>query len=226
MKGASVRATIAIWGASGHARVVADILRLCGEFEIVGFIDDRQPERRGEEFLGLPILGGRESLGPLAARGVRHLVLAFGDGGARLRLTREVRAAGFALARAIHPRAVVASDVTVGEGTVIAAGAVVNPGARIGENVIVNTCASVDHDCDVGDGAHVCPGARLAGTVVVGRAAWVGLGAVVIEGVTIGDGTYVGAGSVVVGDLPPGVLAYGVPARVVRSLSALEGRRT
>ena len=197
----SSRKGLVIWGASGHASVVADILRLRGEYEIVGFIDNFDPARRGSIFCGAPVLGGEETLDDLARLGVEHLIFGFGDCAARLRLGEIVRARGFRMATAIHPRATVAADVTVGGGTVIAAGAVVNPGARVGEDVIINTCASVDHDCVVEDGAHVSPGARLAGGVSVGRAAWIGIGAVVIE------------------DVPDGVVAYGVPARVRRKLS-------
>lgn len=215
MSTASDKPQIAIWGASGHAMVVADILRLCGTYEIVGFLDDLHPERRGAAFCGAQILGGQEHLDVLLARGVQHIIFGFGDGAARLRLADVARAKGFSCPVAIHPRATVAEDVTIGPGTVVAAGAVINPGTRIGAHVIVNTCASVDHECVVEDGAHICPGARLAGSVMVGRAAWVGIGATVIERVRIGTTARIGAGAVVVQDIPAGSLAYGVPARAV-----------
>jgi UDP-N-acetylbacillosamine N-acetyltransferase len=96
---------------------------------------------------------------------------------------------------------------------------VINPVAQIGENVIVNTCASVDHDCVIDDGAHVAPGAHLAARVHVGRGSWVGIGSVVKEGARIGKATVIGAGSLVLNDIPDDVLAYGSPARLVRSLS-------
>ncbi|HVG28335.1 MAG TPA: NeuD/PglB/VioB family sugar acetyltransferase [Pyrinomonadaceae bacterium] len=210
---------LVIWGASGHALVVADIIRLRGEYEIVGFIDSSDPARRGSTFCGAPVLGGEEQLGDLARLGVEHLIFGFGDCAARLRLGELVRARGFRIATAIHPRAVIAADASVGEGTVVAAGAVVNPGARIGEDVIINTAASIDHECVVEDGAHVSPGVRLAGRVSVGRGAWIGIGAVIIGGVRIGAGALIGAGAVVLEDVPDGVLAYGVPARVRRKLA-------
>src|SRR6267143_6274076 len=188
---------LVIWGASGHALVIADIVRLLGQYRIVGFLDDINVDRRNTEFCGAPILGGREQLPGLAALGVTHLILGFGDCGARLRLSSLVRQHGLLLATAIHPRATVAVDVSVGAGTVIAAGAVVNPGAVIGENVIINTSACIDHECLVEDGAHVCPGAHLAGGVTVGRGAWVGIGAVVVDHVRIGAGAFVGAGALV-----------------------------
>lgn len=206
---------LVLWGASGHAKVVADIVRLAGEFEIAGFLDDVDP--RGREFCGARVLGGRDRLESLRADGVTHVLFAFGDGAARLRLTPDVRARGFELATAVHPRAVVAADVVIGGGTVIAAGAVVGPGTTLGENVIVNTLAGVDHDCVIGAGAHVAPGARLGGSVRVGDGAWIGIGAVVREKIVIGERAIIGAGAVVVDDVPGGIVAYGVPARAVRA---------
>lgn len=202
--------------------VVADIVRLNGEYDIVGFLDDLNPERRDEDLYGATILGGRESLSSLRSEGVRHLILGFGNGAARLRLSALVRATGFSLATAIHPSAVMATDTSIGAGTVVTAAAVINPGSSIGENAIVNTSASVGHECLIGEGAHVGPGARLAGRVVVGRAAWIGIGAVAIEGVRIGAYSQVGAGGVVVNDIPEGVVAYGNPARVVRKAEVLD----
>lgn len=207
---------IVLWGAGGHALVVADIVRLESRYDIRGFLDDRDPERKGTPFLGATILGGREILRDLRERGVQHLIVAFGEGHARLAAAEAAKDAGLSLGTAVHPRAIVAVGVAVGPGTVIAAGAVVNPGTRLGESVIVNTSASVDHDCDIGDGAHVCPGARLAGGVKVGRGAWIGIGASVVDDVSIGAGACIGAGAAVVRDVPDGMLAYGVPARVVR----------
>jgi acetyltransferase EpsM len=207
---------LVIWGASGHARVVADIVRLQNLFEIVGFLDNVTPQRRGEIFAGKPILGGTEQLEPLSKAGVSFMILALGDGRARRQLANSSRNAGFQLACAIHPKAIMAEDVTPGLGTVVAAGAVINPGCQIGENVIINTGATVDHDCIIGEGAHVCPGTHLAGWVKVGAGTWVGIGSTVIDRIEIGAESTVGAGSVVVRNIPPGVVAYGVPARVVR----------
>jgi len=207
---------IAIWGASGHGMVVADIVRLQGVYKIVGFLDDVNPGHHGAEFCGATILGGKEQLGPLLVRGVIHILLGFGDCKMRLELTRVLQAQGFSLPVAVHPQAIVAEDVVLGAGTVIAAGAVVNPGTRIGSSVIINTSASVDHECIIGDAAHICPGVHLAGRVVVGQAAQIGIGATVIDRIHIGAGSVVGAGAVVVTDIADGVVAYGVPASIRR----------
>jgi acetyltransferase EpsM len=207
-----------VWGASGHARVVTDIVRLQGEYTIVGYLDSINPSRKGEMFLGGMILGGDEQLGRLLERGVEYLIVGFGDCMSRIRAADEALSKGYKLVTALHPNAVIADDVKIGEGTVVAAGAVINPAAIIGRNVIVNTSSSVDHECQVGDGAHICPGAHLSGSVRVERAAWIGTGASVRDRVQIGAGSIIGVGAVVVDDIPAGVVAYGNPAKVRKRL--------
>ncbi len=210
---------LVIWGASGHALVIADIIRLRKEYEIIGFLDDIKPERRGINFSGAPILGGREQLDSLKQIGVRYLIFGFGNCKERLRLSSLVCEKGFSLITAVHPKAVIAKDVLIGKGTVVAAGVVVNSGSRIGESVIINTSSSIDHECLIEDGAHIGPGAHLAGRVIVGRAAQIGIGATINPGVKIGAESLVGAGSLVLNDIPEGVIGYGVPARVIRKLA-------
>jgi UDP-N-acetylbacillosamine N-acetyltransferase len=209
---------IVIWGAGGHALVVAEVLRLCAKWNIVGFLDDISPQRRGERFCESTILGGTDMLPDLRAAGVKQLAMAVGDCPARLMMLGRIEDLGFSLPRIIHPRAYVAGTAVLGDGTMIAAGAVVASSASLGRAVIVNTCASVDHESEVGDGAHICPGVHLAGRVKVGRGAFVGIGAVVIDRVRVGHGACIGAGAVVVRDVPPKVLACGVPARIIKKL--------
>ncbi len=211
-----VRRRLVIWGASGHALVVAAIIRARGDFEVYGFLDDLDNTRYGEEFCGASILGGKEQLDRLPQLRIQHLILGFGNCEARLRLGVLLREKGFFLVTAVHPRATVAPDVLIGAGTVIAAGAVVNPNSRIGDNVIINTASSVDHECVVEDGAHICPGTHLAGGVRIGRGAWIGIGATIIDRISIGAGSIIGAGAVVTRDIPDNAVAYGVPARIVR----------
>lgn len=210
---------IVIWGAGGHAAVVADLVRRINRFRIAGFIDDVHPDRKGENFCGARILGGRPQLAKLRRAGVKYLLVAFGDNAARLKQAVAAKELGFTLPIVISPSADVAAGTQIGPGTVIASGAVVTPGVRLGENVIINTSASVDHHCVIADGAHICPGVRLAGSVSVGRCTWIGIGATVIEGIKIGKGAIIGAGAVVVRDVPENVMAYGIPGRVIRKLS-------
>jgi len=204
-----------IWGASGHALVVADILRLMGNYSIEGYLDNVNPHRCGELFGGASVLGGQEKLAELKRGGVSHLALGVGNCEARLKLAKVAMKSGFNLITVIHPSAIVAANACIGAGSVLCAGSVVNPEATLGLAVIVNTCASVDHECVIEDGVHISPGAHLAGKVTVGRGTTLGIGSVARDGISIGGGCIIGAGAVVVSDLPENIVAYGVPARVI-----------
>jgi UDP-N-acetylbacillosamine N-acetyltransferase len=219
MKTASQVSSLAtfIYGARGHAKVVAEILRLNG-YQIRGFIDELQPTRVGEDFCGSTVLGGDEVLGDLIRSEVKNFVVAFGDNRQRVQVADRLGCMGFRLVTALHPSAVCASDARIGPGTVVAAGAVVGPSSSIGSNAILNTQSSVDHDCVVGNGAHIGPGAIISGVVEVGDCAWIGTGAVVSDHQRIGADAIVGAGAVVVRDVPDAVVVMGVPARVSRAV--------
>lgn len=213
-----VKTKAVIWGAGGHAKVVAEILRLRGH-EVVGFIDDVNEERKNREFFGATVLGGHEVLDDLLRAGVTNAVVGFGHNNLRLQIAEMLAGFGFKLVSAVHPSAVCASDVSIGENTVVAAGVVIGPSTQVGRSAIVNTHASLDHDCRVGDGAHIGPGAIVTGGVDIGECAWIGAGAVVADHKRIGAESIVGAGAVVVKDVPSAVVAMGVPARITRNVS-------
>ena len=215
---------IVIWGAQGHAKVVADAVRRAGHLQVAGFIDEVSPQRAGEAFCGSSVLGGREALAGLLQGGVRAMALAFGHNAARLRLIDEMKALGFAFPAIVHPSAEVAADSLIDEGSFVGALAVVNPAARIGRAVIVNSGVIVEHDCEVGDGVHLSPRTCLAGGVRVGALSWIGAGSTVREKLTIGCEATVGMGSVVVRSLPDGVTAFGCPAEI-RPVSPVKNSR-
>lgn len=217
-----MREKIVIWGASSQALIIADIIRSQDLYEIVGFLDNVSPERVGTDFLGAPILGGDEQLEVLARQGVKHLILGVGTSRARLRLADSVRSHGYQLATAIHPRAIVAAHVPIGAGTVVMAGVVINPGAKLGDNVVISTCASVEHECTIAEGVTISAGVHMGGRVRIERAATVEIGAIIARRIRIGAGSVIGAGSIVLHDIPDGVLAYGAPARVIRTISGYD----
>lgn len=208
---------LVIWGASGHAKTVADIIRLNKKYKIVGFLDNLNPSRKGEIFCGSTILGGNEQIDNLLKRKIKNVILAFGSCSARNALSKILTDKGFILVNAVHPQSIIASDVILGRGVVVCAGAIINPGAIIGDNVIVNTGSSIDHESVVGDSSHICPGVRLAGQVSIGKRSWIGIGSIVREKLSIGDDVFVGAGSLVLKDIPSGVLVYGSPARIIKN---------
>jgi sugar O-acyltransferase (sialic acid O-acetyltransferase NeuD family) len=205
-----------IFGArpDGSAKVLLDIIRAGGVHDVVGFLDD-DPARTGAVIGGLPVFGGSERFASLGAAGVRGVAFALGSSRGRHALLDKARAAGLEPIVAIHPRAVVASDVSVGAGVWMAAGAIVNSGTRIGEGAVINTGATVDHDCTIGDYATISPGCHLSGRTVIGRYAFLGTGAITLPDAEVGDDAVVGAGAVVLKRVPAGATVVGVPARQV-----------
>jgi sugar O-acyltransferase (sialic acid O-acetyltransferase NeuD family) len=207
---------IIIIGAGGHAKVVYDSLKLSlektGHGAVIGFVDDDN-RLWGKALLGLPILGPIESLVGLD---IHAVIIGIGENRARKRLYEWVKSRGYSLVNAIHPTAVIAGDVLIGEGVAIFATVVVNSGSVIGNNVILNTGCTVDHDCSIGDHVHIGPGAHLAGGVMVGEGAFLGTGASVIPYKKIGQWSIIGAGGVVLEDIPDGVTAVGLPAKVIK----------
>jgi len=208
------KAPLVIWGASGHAKVVADAASIGEDYQILGFLLDGLPSGTLSVFEGHPILGGRDKLPELRRAGSVKLIFGFADCKAKLHLSDLVTDADIEFATVVHPRAVLARNAIIGAGAFIAAGAVVNPGTVLGRHVILNTLASVDHDCVIEDAANICPGVHLAGNVTIGKGAWLGIGSVVKEKTKVGAASVIGAGAVVVNDIPAGVVAYGCPARV------------
>ncbi len=205
------RGGVLILGAGGHGKVVADIL-LCQDVPVLGFLDDN-PRLEGQARLGLPVLGAIASYSRYEPSG---LTLGIGDTTQRRRVVQRCGPAAHHLWRnAIHPRATIAASARLGRGVTVSAGAVVNPDATLGDHVIINTGATVDHECVVAAYGHIAPGAHLAGCVRIDEGALVGTGANVCPGCSIGAWSIVGAGAAVVRDIPAGVTAIGVPARLL-----------
>jgi hypothetical protein len=208
---------VVIYGAGGHAKVVAEILRL-NQHEVIGFIDNIDTNRKSQAFYGATVLGGEEILNDLLESRMIKMVFGFGNNRGRLFLAKKLGMMGFSFITTIHPNAICASDVSIGNGTVIASGAVVGPSTIVGEHAIVNTQASLDHDCVVSDGAHIGPGAVVTGSVNIGECSWIGAGAVIADHRHIGADAIVGAGAVVVKDVPEAIVVMGVPARFAREV--------
>jgi len=198
-------------GAGGHAKVVLELVRAAGRFNVIGYVDGRG----AGSTLGVPILGGDDCLPDLLRGGIRHAFVAIGDNRVRRTVTERVLDLGFTIPAVVSPVAVVSPSAAVGPGAAVMAGVTVNAEAVVAEGAVVNTNASIDHDCVVGRFAHCGPGTHLAGNVVVEEGAFLGVGVCAIPRTRIGAWSIVGAGAVVIDDIPAGVTAVGVPARII-----------
>ncbi|MEN6318279.1 MAG: acetyltransferase [Syntrophaceae bacterium] len=207
---------VIVLGAGGHAKVLMDVL-LVNRITVLGMTDAR-PEKAGSRIMGIPVIGNDDVLIQYPPDTI-ELVNGIGSAGnpeKRIRIFETYKARGYHFTTVIHPSAIIAADVAVGEGTQIMAGSIIQPGCRIGVNAILNTGVVVDHDCQIGDHVHLAPGVVLSGDVKVGDQSHIGTAAAVIQGVSIGMLARIGAGAVVVRDIPSGVKAIGVPAKEVK----------
>ena len=207
---------IFVFGSGGHAKVVLDIIERQERFLVVGLID--RTERVGVTLWDYRVLGD-EAIVPSIISDVRGGIVAVGDNSSRAEITQRLLklAPDLHYITAIHPSAQVGRDVSIGAGTVIMAGCVINPGTKIGRGAIVNTGATIDHDNIIGDFASIGPGVTTGGMVTIGDFSAIGLGAKIIHGRTIGEHSVLGGGATVVKDIPARCVAFGTPARPVRS---------
>lgn len=190
-----------LYGASGHAKVIIDILEANGE--TIDFIVDDNPELT--DLMGYEV---RRNTGKYD-----EMIISIGSCMMRERVADSIEVRKYLTA--VHPSAVISPRAKLGGGTVVMQGAVIQSCTRIGEHCIVNTGASVDHDCVIGDFVHIAPHATVLGGVKVGRGTWIGAGSVVRQNVTIGENCMIGAGAVVIRDVPDGATVVGVPGKEI-----------
>lgn len=201
--------TLAILGASGHGKVVADIAEICG-WEQICFFDDAWPGLTVNEHW--PVSGNFEQLMAQYDR-FDGIVVAIGNNLIRFEKLSLLKKAGAPLVTLIHPSSVISKYAVIGAGSVVCAGVVVNAFSVVGMGAILNTSCTIDHDCQLGYAVHVSPGAHLGGAACIGDLSWIGIGASVRQLIQIGRGSVIGAGAAVVGHIPDNVVVAGVPAK-------------
>lgn len=205
--------TLAILGASGHGKVLADTALLTGWANIV-FYDDAWPNTPSD--FRWPVLGSTQDL-VNAMTTHDGIIVGIGNNRVRAEKTNMLAKKGARLSNLIHPAAHISPFSKLGPGSFVGAGAVVQVDAKIGQAAIINSHAVVEHDCVIGDSVHISPSAVLGGGVSIGDGTWVGIGAVVKHLVQIGCYAVVGAGATVVSDVDDNTIVAGTPAKPLRS---------
>ena len=191
-----------LYGASGHAKVLIDILKSRG-IPVDGLIDDNLGIK---ELMGYPVSHGRLDFSPV--------IVSIGDNKTRKLVVDKLQGCSFGLA--IHASAIVSLQAQIEEGTVVMPNAVINSCACVGKHCIINTSASVDHECIIQDYVHVSPNAALCGNVFIGEGTHVGAGVCVVPGVKIGKWSLIHAGSVVTRDIPDYCIAGGNKCELIK----------
>ncbi len=191
-----------LYGASGHAKVIKDILT-ANDVRIDALVDDNA---NVNELQGIPVIHSAEGCSPF--------IISIGNNRIRKMIAERLQTD---FVSAIHPSAIVSPSARIDEGTVVMHGAIIQADAVIGKHCIVNTGATIDHECEIGDYVHISPNASLCGNVQVGEGTWIGAGSTVIPGVKIGKWCVIGAGSVIIKDVEDYAKVAGVPARQINN---------
>ncbi|SDJ53838.1 acetyltransferase EpsM [Flavobacterium glycines] len=201
---------IILFGASGHCKVVVDILQ-SNQKIITAIIDDNP---KTQILLGIQVVHSENFI----LQKHQKCIIAIGDNAIRQQIVQRI---GGDFYRAIHPKAIVSGFSKIGTGTVLMPGAIVNVDAIVGEHCIINTAAVVEHDCVLEDYVHLSPNVSLAGGVIIGEGTHVGIGAKVIQGIKIGKWTTIGAGAVIIKDVPDYAVVVGNPGRIIKSKKSI-----
>ena len=207
---------VVIIGASGHGRVISDILKQSSEYNLIGFIDSYK--NPGSKILEYEVLGSEETLVTLFKEsGISKGIIGIGDNYTRKQMALKIQGLvpDFQFINAVHPGAVISKYISLGNGICVMAGAVVNPGTKIGDHCIVNTKSSIGHDCDIMEFSSVAPGVTVGGHVYLGALSALSIGTIVRNNIRIGENTLIGAGSLVLQDFEDNIVAYGNPAKSV-----------
>lgn len=209
---------VVIIGASGHGLVLADVIQICSQFKLVGFLDSNESAALTRDLPG-PVIGSPNDIVEFAEKfRIKGFFLGIGDNYRRRQCWDAVRARlpEAAFPALVHPMASISPSAKLSQGTVVLAGAVVGTMAKLGCGVLLNTLSNLDHHGEMAPFSSLAPGAHTGGCVTVGEYSAVSLGANVLHGKTIGSNSIVGAGALVTTDIPDNVTAYGVPARIIR----------
>lgn len=194
-----------LYGASGHAKVIIEILEKEG-IEVQGLFDDNHSIKK---LMNYPVFGTADP----NIRIQEEVIVSIGINPTRKKIVEKYN---FKYGKAIHPNVEISTRSEIGEGTVVMGNAIINSGTKIGKHTIINTSASIDHDCVIGDFVHISPNATLCGDVTVEEGAHVGAGAIIIPGVKVGKWATIGAGSVIIKDVPDFATVVGNPGRVIK----------
>lgn len=220
--------SVVVIGAGGHGREVFSFLEddlrngRHDNLEIVGFLDDHEPDHQLLERIGAAWLGPVSTMTQLPPN--TRYIIGIGDGRIRQRLDAEVTSQGFEPLTVVSRDARVGRDVTLAPGVVIFPFATVTTNVSLGRHTHVGRGAAVGHDSVVGDYVSIFPLAAVSGTVRIGSMVTVGSQASIKQGHRVGEGATIGMGAAVVSDVAPNITVVGVPAREQRRSGGPEAR--
>ncbi len=159
-----IKPKIILIGAGGHGKVLVDAILLQGKYEIAGFVDSTIAVDT-EIYRNYKVILSQNELNKIS-NCADFFIVAIGNNSIREKLFIE---AGKYIKPAIiiHPSAIIGSDVSIGDGTVILINSVINSCSRIGKNTIVNSGVIIDHECQIGNNVHLSIGTLVGSNTMI-----------------------------------------------------------
>jgi sugar O-acyltransferase (sialic acid O-acetyltransferase NeuD family) len=195
-----------LFGASGHCKVIIDIIEICKTFKVKAILDDNP---KFQSIYGVAVLKSSD----INLIFDDFLFITIGNNLVRKKISLKYPLKYPVL---IHPNAILSAHTSIGNGSVVMAGCVINPDVIVGNHCIVNTGTVIEHDCVLKDFVHLSPNVSLAGNVTIDEGSHLGIGCCVIQGVKIGRWATIGAGSVIIRDVPDYAIVVGNPGKIIK----------
>lgn len=196
---------ICLFGASGHGKVIKEIVEIEGK-EVIAFLDDNP---KAHDLLGISVFNTEMVTNFLSEK----FIISIGNNTIRKRICEKIKVN---FGKIIHKSAIISISSSIDNGTVVMAGAIINADTKIGKHCIINTSSVIEHDCVIKDFVHISPNATITGNTLIGEGTQIGAGAVIIPNLKIGKWVTIGAGAVIIKDVPDYAVVVGNPGEIIK----------
>ena len=209
---------ILLIGSGSRVKSAIDVVHAAGEHRVSGIVDDTL--KPGDTVFNVPVIGPVDDLSSILAQmGIKHVLLVIADIGVRMNAAQRITSLtpDLLFISAVHPSAYIGRDVSLGTGTLVMPGAVIEAGSTIGEHVVIGAHVSIGADGHIGSFVSVGAGAVVAEACSVGSGTSIGIQAGLIKGIVVGTHCAIGMGAMVLESVPDLHVAVGSPAKCVRT---------
>jgi len=182
---------IILIGAGGHCSSCIDVIEKEKKFKIFGLIDNKKKS----SLFGYKVLGNDKDLKKLFKK-IKFALITAGhikDNKIREKIFKRASEHGFKFPTIISPLAYVSRHASIGKGTIIMHGSIINAGVKIGKNCIINSKSLIEHDVVIEDNCHISTRATINGGVIVKNNSFIGSCSVIKQNLKIEKNCFVNA---------------------------------